>query len=315
MRLAAICRNVALIIAITSAASAQCQDLQPQNAAANSESERRGTHLWIERPWELRYVLKVLGTQSWESSQRVARKVNRKPGQISLNWEEIFSPSSVVPMEPPDQFEKSLSVVAIVFDTQGFVTTINAGNTPLRGRLNRLRYITLSTGEGSRDKQFDLGNWFLGLGDISTDWAPSLCGTHEVPSPFSKSDEGYRYGPNYRYQAMYGTFGCREWAFQMNDFKRPYIDVTSYVPTDKVFTKGAYIREFTGWARFDDKKPVIGKHEDRWYCLHDCPNGEQPGAIANIATWASKNGWQVPQRPTRTPMFPDPPGKIGRYPE
>jgi hypothetical protein len=314
MRLLAIWRYFALMIIFSSSVSAQSQELQSQNAPA-SEPERRGTHVWIERPWELRYVLKVLGTRSWESSQRVAKKVNSKPGQISLNWEEIFSPSSVVSMQSPDQFEKSFTIVIISFDTRGFVNPVNVNNVPLRGRLNRLRYLTLSTGDGPRDQQYDLGNWFLGLGDVSTDWAPSLCGTHEVPSPFSKSDEGYRYGPKYRYKAMYGTFGCREWAFQQNDSKRPYIDVTSYVPTDKVFTKSNYIREFIGWARFDDKKPVIGKHEDQWYCLHDCPNGDKPGAIANIATWASKNGWQVPQRPTRMPMFPDPPGKIGRYPE
>jgi hypothetical protein len=50
---------------------------------------------------------------------------------------------------------------------------------------------------------------------------------------------------------------------------------------------------------------VIGSHEGRWFCLHECPGGEPPGEIKDIKAWAAKQGWAPPQRPKRQPMFPD----------
>jgi hypothetical protein len=90
--------------------------------------------------------------------------------------------------------------------------------------------------------------------------------------------------------------------------------VTSYVREGKVYPKYTYIRDFIGWARFGDKKPVIGKHEKDWYCLHDCPAGEKPGLIADIKAWSTKNGWTVPKPPTKAPTFVDPPARAGTYP-
>jgi hypothetical protein len=122
------------------------------------------------------------------------------------------------------------------------------------------------------------------------------------------------YGKLFKPDEFSTTFGCREWAYQLYDDARPYIDVTSYVPKGKTFEHGTYIREFIGWGRFGDKKPIIGKHRAVWYCLYDCPNGEQPGPIADIKAWAQKNGWPVPKPPTKVPTFPDPPAKAGTYP-
>jgi hypothetical protein len=261
----------------------------------------------------MRYFLAV--TDTWSSKKKASIRRNSEAGATWLSWPQLFEPGAEIeqpnPLIPGDKF----SVISVEFDKQGEITTPHSHKGPLRGRLNQLVMITLSAGNAINDSQYDLGHWFLGLGDVSTDWAPALCKIDQQPDAAQIKSDGYLYGSKFKADKYSTTFGCREWAYQLFDSSRPYIDVTSYIPKtkDKDGT-GTYIREFIGWARFDDKKPVIGKHEDQWYCLHDCPNGDKPGAIANIATWASKNGWQVPQRPSRMPMFPDPPGKIGRYP-
>ena len=166
----------------------------------------------------------------------------------------------------------------------------------------------------SSPRLYRLGNWFTGLGDISTHWAPGLCSNNDTPDPLSKTNTGYLYGPAYTAHEYAGTFGCREWAYQLYDPDRPYIDVTSYMPAKVKSEYRTYIRDFIGWARFGDKKPVIGRHGNDWYCLFDCPNDEPPGHIEDIKLWAAKNGWPAPKPPTRSPTFPDPPLRQGTYP-
>ena len=79
---------------------------------------------------------------------------------------------------------------------------------------------------------------------------------------------------------------------------QPYIDVTTH--HDKTGKK-THIGRFIGWMGFDDApRPVIGKHGDYWLCLHECPDGEKPGVIADIAEWTGKRGWPMP-----TPYFPN----------
>jgi hypothetical protein len=121
-----------------------------------------------------------------------------------------------------------------------------------------------------------------------------------MPAPANKKDSAYRYAAQTDpEQNTRGTFGCREWGFQLYDAKRPYIDVSSYLRTP-------WIHSFVGWSRTAHKKSIIGLRRDAWLCLYDCPHGEAPGAIADITVWAKKNGWEPPQRPQKVPMFPDP---------
>lgn len=308
-------RSVAGLLVLTYVCTmAACQTRPSSSEPPATPPERRGTHAWIERPWEMRYFLTV--TNSWHIAKKVAVERNVRPGKTSLMWEQVFDPTTDVPSQAPEATPRDkFSVITIEFDKQGWVTTPHAYGGRLRGRLNRLMYITLATGDGPTDVRYNLGEWFLGLGDISTDWAPGLCGTKNMPSPFSQTDEYYLYGPKFKLDEFSTTFGCREWAYQLYDPDRPYIDVTSYIPKSKDKDgPGTYIREFIGWARFGDKKPVIGKHENHWYCLHDCPAGDKPGPIADINAWAARNGWSAPKRPTRVPTFPDPPSRTGTYP-
>jgi hypothetical protein len=284
----------------------------PTPSAAQSPSARPASQDRVERPWEMRYFISV--TQSWPSAQEFAKRVNSVAGEKSPSWKGIFDPVAFLAVsKPPIPRLANLAVSVIEFHRDGTVTSQNAHPGTLRGGLNRLRYINLATGNDAADPQFALGEWFTGLGDMSVHWAPGLCGTKEMPSPFSKTDEHYLYGPKFLLNEYSATFGCREWAYQLYDDARPYIDVTSYVRIGKSYPKFTFIREFIGWARFGDKKPVIGKHGSQWYCLHDCPDGEKPAPIADIKSWATNKGWKVPSPPTKAPTFPDPPARSGTY--
>jgi hypothetical protein len=271
---------------------------------------------WINRPWGLRYVLYVTDQRGWEISRDLADKDNAKLGPKYFSWESFFKPVSTFSIpQTANTFERGFSVVPIEFDQSGKVTTLHSSPIPLHGKLTNILRISLVDGDADKHRQSILGVWFTGLGDVSTHWAPALCDSNEQPNAAQIRSDGYLYGRLFKATPFSKTFGCREWAYQLYDNSRPYIDVTSYVPKDDFYPHGTYIRDFMGWARFGDKKPVIGKHEATWYCLYDCPKGEAPGPIADIQAWAGANGWRVPKRPTKSPTFVDPPAKQGTYPQ
>lgn len=273
---------------------------------------------WIERPWGWRYLIYI--SPDWKTHKDAIGAVDAKKGPAVLdrNWESLFDTTRHFPSKDPSARPgEGVSVVVVEFDKDGNVLTPNKFSGPLRGRIDQTLRIVLAAGQPGQDPQFRFGKWFLGLGDVSTHWAPGVCGVKETPSPFSKTDTGYLYGPAYEIDRYSPTVGCREWAYQLYSPARPYIDVTSYVPKkfDEPDGNGAYIHAVVGWARFDDNKPIIGQHDKQWYCLHECPGGDKPGVIPDIQAWAKKNGWPVPKPPTRVPVFPDPPAKSGTYPQ
>lgn len=295
---------------LTVAQTVQCQESAVQ--AAHKSSRRIE---WLDRPWELRYFFYV--THNWASKQQVAQRFDRRPKADPLDrrWETIATPTRFFSAQSSDaKAGEGLSVVIIEFEPDGTVKSEHTFGAPLRGRLDRLLYVTLSAGDFATQPRFDLGEWFMGLGDVSTHWAPGLCGTKNMPSPFSQTDTGYLYGPQFMMGPARPAFGCREWAYQLNEPRRPYIDITSYIPKKlDPDGPGTYIRDMIGWSDFTNHKPIIGKHENDWYCLHECPDGEAPGVIPDIKSWASKRGWSTPRPPTRVPTFPDPPAKSGTY--
>lgn len=153
---------------------------------------------------------------------------------------------------------------------------------------------------GQARKSHVPGYWLTDFPAQPQQIRPTLCSVQEMPAPANKKDSAYRYAAQTDpEQNTRGTFGCREWGFQLYDAKRPYIDVSSYLRTP-------WIHSFVGWSRTAHKKSIIGLRRDAWLCLYDCPHGEAPGAIADITVWAKKNGWEPPQRPQKVPMFPDP---------
>lgn len=293
---------------------AGCAVAADEPVAPAAQTKRDVEQTWIERPWDMQYFLAVDAFDGWEAVKKLAIQKNAKPATTYFGWAEFFSPTSTMLAKPSEFFgEQKFAVVAVEFDKQGFVTTTTTHAKHLRGRLNQLRYLTLSAGEAPNDRVYPLAIWFTGIGDASTDWAPGFCFTNQQPDAAQVKSDGYLYGALFKVSEFEPVFGCREWAAQLYDNERPYIDVTSYVREGKVYPKYTYIRNFIGWARFGDKKPVIGKHERDWYCLHECPAGDKPGLIPDIKVWASKNGWSVPKPPSKAPTFVDPPATPGFY--
>jgi hypothetical protein len=196
--------------------------------------------------------------------------------------------------------EDRLAVLITELDAEGYV---------IGARGNRVSEKTITDADGrfiaksarGKSKQaFVLGHWLTDFVSEPPQITPTLCDGREMPTAINKKDSAYRYSARTDpEQYTRGTFGCREWGYQLYDQKRPYIDVTSYLRTP-------WIHNFIGWARTGDKKPVIGLRRETWMCLFDCPNGEQPGTIPDIAVWATRNGWEAPRRPQKMPLFPDP---------
>jgi hypothetical protein len=290
-----------------------CAQAEPLSSTA--VAMRPGWITWIERPWSTRYFIQVDTTDGWDYSKKMAIRDNAKQGQKFFNWQEFFFPSVQLTVKPdPASGEQSLSVVVIDFDKDGRVVSPHTHAGSLWGRLNQLQRLGLSEGDALNDRYFGLAYWFTGIGDSSTHWAPAFCTLDQRPDAAMVKSDGYLYGKSFTPNGYAPLFGCREWAYQLYDNDRPYIDVTSYEPTGKGKPPIGYIREFIGWARFGDSKPIIGQHEGDWYCLHDCPGGDKPGLILDIKTWAKRFHWSVPVPPTRVPTFPDPPAKAGTYP-
>lgn len=308
--------KASLILAIFVAESVYAHSANNDAAPIPQAVERNPMRTWIGRPWEWRYIIYV--DTNWSrlkewATERDAENIEKKGAS---EWMPYFDPIEFLPSKrsrarPGD----GISVVLIEFDRKGNVLTTNTYSNPLVGRISMTRSVVLSGGEKANDARMHLGVWFLGLGDASTHWAPAICHYLSVPSPFSSTDTRYLYGPKFKPGIGDPTVGCREWAYQLRDPGRPYIDITSYVPKDvDADGTGAYIYETLGWAGFDDNKPIIGRNDNTWYCLHDCPGASKPGPIEDIAAWASKQGWPTPKPPTRIPVFPDPPAREGKYP-
>jgi hypothetical protein len=247
------------------------------------------------------------------------------PESTWRNWETLISPEAELAFAPDDH-KKGLAVVVWRFDEQGWVTSAHQWSERLRVRLSRILSVVLSANDDPRSLQYHVGRWYMG-GDEAEAYSPALCTTQQTPDPFSAASESYLYGPKFKPSIISTLFGCREWAAQLYDRERPYIDVTSYVSANvrsrddlpynepkRLPKNWGYIQEFIGWGRFGEHKPVIEQHRGHWYCFHDCPQGAKPGRIADIRAWAQHNGWPVPVPPTRMPVFPDPPRKQGVYP-
>lgn len=291
-----------------------------QTPSAATTQERPGRLTWIERPWNTSSFVHVKPQGDWLISKEVSKEENlkrasRPPTRRFFTWQELFDPDHLVRLKAPDsEGVTDLAVIVVSFDEDGMVTSPHSGGKPLRGRINQLRYLGLSDGEGLENRLYGVAEWFTGIGDTSTHWAPAFCNGHQTPDAATIKSDSYLYGKLFKPYPHTPLFGCREWAYQLYDSERPYIDVTSYELGSKGKPSKGYIREFMGWARFGDNKPIIGQHEGTWYCLHDCPGGEAPGLIPDIKAWAKRFGWHAPVPPTKVPTFPDPPAKSGTYP-
>ncbi|WP_198112648.1 hypothetical protein [Inhella proteolytica] len=276
----------------------------PARADDAEAPKRRPNPPWIDRPLGYRYIVFFHDGMGAEVAREVANEWHedgRDHRSGGFSWPRYFEPRHRIRTDGNPRYD--LVIHLIEFDEEGWVRTPHSYSKPLRLRFNHLLTVALSSGDDPYDPFDRLGKWFHGFED-SDNWAPTLCGFSERPDGLNSNDRDYLYGPMYRHDDQRPSFGCREWAHQLKSASRPYIDVTSYRP--KAPPSDTYIKEFVGWARFGDNKPVIGLHMGHWYCLLDCPGGDAPGRIANIKLWAARNGWPAPKPPKRMPMFPDP---------
>jgi hypothetical protein len=247
----------------------------------------------IKRNWEIRYILQSADVGFFKIRSERARKNNAENRRAHRpvkyrEFEGLFDPNFTFAYSKIN----ALAIEVIVFDRDGRVISPHHSKFTLIGKRTDLDYVTLIEKDNWAEPPYHLAYWFMGLSGADADFAPAVCDIDDFQR-YRKGWKVERYSPS-------GNFGCREWTDQLHDYERPYIDVTSYEK------EGTFIKEFTGWSRFaDPPKPVIGRNDKTWLCLFDCPGGEPPGVIADIAAWAKKNGYPVPRPPDKQPTFPD----------
>jgi hypothetical protein len=275
--------------------------------AASDEDPSR---IWIERPWEFRYIMRIESPHDYDRWRKFGQKELEK-GDVNAyqDIEPIFPLTTSIITDPEEgalKGDRAIGAVLMTFNQQSEVTSPYDWPHKLKGHLNRIRDLVLAPGNKPQDMQFLLGKWYTGRSDAEIEYIPAIC------SHTNGDDERYKKGFSAKSYSTNGNFGCREWGYYLQSDKHPYIDVTSY-GKDK-YGPFSYIRPVIGWGRFDiPPKPVIGKHGKVWVCLHECPNGEAPGIIPDIKAWAKANNWPVPKPPKKQPMFPDREFKRGEF--
>lgn len=295
---------------------------------------------WIDRPWEYRYLLKVETEESFMSTRTDPPFVSKRADEpASASFFGAFPPSWIVQgRDSENGLNKGerFAVLRVDIKEDRSVITPSDWGVPLEARLNEHRRIVLVPRESKPTKIIDVGNFFMGhFGASDQRYSPAICadyfGDDVLPA---HGNRGYRYVYQDFDPFTHGYFGCREWAAQLYDGSRPYIDVTSYeyaLDYDKKIKSGPHkgdhslkkpltlapaIKHFIGFSRFEDPpKPVIGNHRGQWLCFNDCPAGEAPGPIADIKTWATKHGWDVPKPPRNVREFMDKRAKPGELVE
>jgi hypothetical protein len=249
------------------------------------------------RPWTVRYFIYVDDFESTKIGKMVAEKIieeERKNSKFRAvrPFKHLFTPALAVYLPPVGFSVQELGIVQIEFDRDGMVTTENTSDQRLQGVIDDGKYLVLETEKPADGPPFYIADWFRGWSDPMREFTPAFCTVDD--------DRRYRKGFDAAKYSDIGNFGCREWSFQLLDRNRPYIDVTSYERNE------TFIKKFYGWAPFDGpRKPVIGRHYKSWVCLLDCPQGAAPGIIADIAKWVKENGYPIPKRPKKNPMFPN----------
>lgn len=263
--------------------------LSALSTSATEASSRSRT--WVERPWEIRYVLFAEEARRRQSKTTVAREFNAEqeaPGKekIYLSAAALLEPTTMlaVPGAQP------IAVVVLAFDRAGHIVNHKGALGKMSAKRNMLDVLVLINDDAPGARPYDLADWAQGIpGDVT--FSPAVCSSY---------DDRYRYKDDWSINDPSGNFGCREWTAQLYARDQPYIDVTSYSP------RGTFIGELVGWSRFEDPpKPVIGRHGKTWLCLHECPAGEKPGVIPDIKAWTARHGYPMPERPRKQPLYPN----------
>lgn len=260
------------------------------NAAyATSSGERRPSRDWIEKKWEMRYVLFIDSKKYMDMYIKESTKYNendRKTGGDNVYhdiYEFLPGIQKIVPAKKSD-----IATATIFFDQKGNVQNQESAFKGLVGKISSILSFVLIKQAETEFKPISFAEWNQGIpGDVS--FSPALCTFIDI----------LRYQDDWNKSNRRGNVGCREWTAQLYQ-KEPYIDVTTYSK------KGNFIGEVVGWARFEDgPTPIIGMQGKQWLCLHECPAGEQPGVIPDMQAWTRKHGFPMPVPPSKQPRYPN----------
>jgi len=283
---------------------------------------------WIERPWEYKYLFKIENLSSFEESRRDTPKKRKPKTPAVLYFFGGFPPTTVIkiPHLSAALIDSELAVLRVDIQKDQKVSTPNDWGIPLEAHLNGFEDIVLSPLEGiADDRMIEVGHFFMGhYGASDPRYSPAICqnsfGDNTSPTEISGRYVESNFDP-----ISVGYFGCREWAAQLYDKNRPYIDVTSYEyeydyekpaikkgprkgfqPFKIPLTYDPRVHSLIGFSRFEDPpKPVIGNHRGQWICFNDCPDGAAPGLIDDIKVWTKKQGWPEPKPPRNVRAFKD----------
>lgn len=262
-------------------------------------------------PWNLRYVLKIdapyfFDIRATRGRKRLARQDRAQEQEI-----EAILPRIQTYFVENDALEREavFATMLLEFERNGALRTRVEWSGGLSGQIGADGQVALieDTRGAATPYRFVLASWAGAGGRGSKRWRASLCST----------EDDLRYRPGFIPNTVLGGFGCREWAAQLRNPKLPYIDVTSYqAETNRSSAlnrrrhypgrQTAAVRPLIGWSSYDlPVKPVIGRHGESWFCLHDCPDGDPPGYIPNMRRWLERHNWPMPVAPKRMPVFPD----------
>ena len=245
---------------------------------------------WLDRPWEIRYVLFAEEEETRQIRIRVAKEFNAQQKMLGKEKDHL---SAAALLKPTFTFAvpgaRPIAVVLLAFDRTGRIINQQGTLGKMSGKRNMLDTLVLISDDAPGAGPYYFAKWTQGIpGDVT--FSPAVC----------SSDDRRRYETGWDSDSYTGSFGCREWTAQLYARDQPYIDVTSYA------SHGTFIGELVGWSRFEDPpKPVIGRHGKTWLCLHECPAGEKPGVIPNIKAWTTKHGYPMPERPRKQPLYPN----------
>lgn len=283
------------------------------------EEQIRPRFRWIDRPWEYRYLFQVkqmyIQKHLAESSAKDIQK-----GDVSRDVFGYFDPTLAltVPVNSANS-DDTFAITRIDVAKDRTVTTPNTAGLTLTARLNDIEYIVFTHSAEHPEFTIHFGKFFMGtFAAADPRYSPTICsglfGDSLSPNDSGRYVVGSKPGSD-------GYFGCREWAAQLYDSNRPYIDVTSYEMSedysqDKIkkgkrkgkypLIPATYVRPFIGFSRYQDPpKPVIGNHKGTWACFNDCPDDDAPGIIPDIQAWVARHHWPMPTKPKNVREFMD----------
>jgi hypothetical protein len=256
------------------------------NASSASNLFPPEDDIWIQRRWEIKYVIFVEPVDDFAISIRASKRSNDTATKKDVY---LFARAQFIPTQVPNATSRDqIALLAIKFDKKGHARTASRGLNGLKAQRTQFGDLAFEN-KTPGGKPLYLAEWSQGIpGEIT--FSPAVC----------EGADGRRYSASWDKDDYAGGFGCREWTAQLYDSDRPYIDVTSYA------SDGPFIGQFVGWSRFEDpSKPVIGLQGHTWLCLYDCPAGEKPGVIADMTAWTARHHFPMPERPPRQPLYPD----------